>query len=121
MRTVNLTEKNIRPEPCLPVVVPANTSMKVLKDLTDQEFAGVEFSGRYLFNAGSDNMYYAFGGNADNVNNYNGWMVPGQQLDCSNHGAAVYVWSAAGGKCVPTVLRRIDYSNSVQVLADKHP
>lgn len=106
IRAVNLTEKCVRAKPCAPVTVPPSASTTVLEDIVSLK--GEEISGRYIFNACADNLYYAFGQDCDNVLNWHGYMAPGQQLDCSNHGMEVNVFSLAGGVATPTILRRQD-------------
>lgn len=109
MRVVNLVEKNIKPEPAAAVTIAANTSTDILPDITTSK---EEYSGRYIFNNTGAFLYYAFGQDCDNVAAYHGVLQNLQQLDCSNHGTRVSVYSAVGGVVVPCVLRRRDMTNN---------
>lgn len=109
-RVVNVVEKNIRPDPARVVLVPAITSTEVLPELGDTSHGVIEYSGRYIQNLTGGDIYYAFGQDCDD-RSYHGLLQDKLQLDCSNHGASVCVWSAGGGNVSTTQLRRIDLAD----------
>ena len=108
MRVVNVTEKNIRAQPALPVVLAAATAGDVLPDIAGK---AEEIAGRYVQNLTGGVVYYAFGQNADAANNFHGQIADKQQLDCSNHGMRVSCYSVGGGTMAVTILKRIDLTN----------
>lgn len=112
MRVVNVAEKDINARPAKPVVVLANTSTDVLPDTTDSR---KEFCGRYVFNDSGSVAFYAIGQDCSAVS-YHGKIQNQQQLDCSNHGQRVSVFSVAGGTFVPTELFRNDLIQVVNIL-----
>lgn len=96
-----------------------------------------EYGNRSIFNAGTVNVYYNIGETCDPVTNYRAWIVPGQQLDCSDHGQAVYCWSGTsgvaptlvqpftltggtGGIVVPTQMIRRDLTDGISSFAARH-
>lgn len=114
-RVSNSVEKNVISQPFAPIVVPATAATDVLQDVTKS--IG-ELAARYIQNVGGDDCYYAFGVNCSPTNfcgmlakpttlNANGHGV-GQQLDVSNCGQRVSVYSIAGTIIARTVLVRND-------------
>lgn len=106
IRVVNVVEKNIYPDPCNVIIVPAATSTEVLYSIRTK--VNIEYVGRYIQNVGANPCYYAFGQDCDSVKNYNGVLAASQQLDCSNHASHVTVWSQLGTTIATTILRRND-------------
>ena len=117
LRVSNSVERNVSCAGSVPIVIPAGKSINVLIDVsgTSQEYAG-----RYVQNVGSDNAYYAFSNDASPAA-FNGILSKpsaldangfgsGQQLDCSNHGGSVNVYSIGGTTIAITLLRRNDLS-----------
>lgn len=105
MRVSNSVERDVFPDPCLVIAVPANTNTEVLKEL--RRTRG-EWAGRYIQNVGANPCFYAFGQDCDGATNYHGILAASQQLDCSNHPASVKVFSVAGTTIATTTLRRND-------------
>lgn len=104
MRVVNVTEKNVYPEPCKVTVVPAATATDVIDRIDNQRG---EWAGRYIQNTGANPCFYAFGQDCT-ATQYHGLLAASQQLDCSNHGQRVSIYSTLGTTIAPTLLRRID-------------
>ena len=117
LRVTNSVERNVSCAGSVPIKVSANTSTDVLIDVS-----GIpqEYAGRYVQNVGSNIAYYSFGVKCS-ATNFNGVLAPattvdsngfgsGQQLDCSNHGAKVSVFSVGGTTVAVTLLRRNDLS-----------
>lgn len=122
VRVGNVVEKIIRPDPANVVTIAAATSVDILDDLYQFKYSCIEFSARYIQNLTGADLYFAFGqdcqvvGGAKPTKNYHGILSDRQQLDCSNHGARVSVWSAAGGDVAVTTLRRRDMNEHVTIL-----
>lgn len=102
-----------------PVVIPSTgASTLVLPCLTfnvgqPSAYSCIEIASRYIFNAGAVNVYYNIGATCDTVSNFRAWLVPGQQLDCGDHGQVVNCCVAAGavsGVIIPTQIIRRDLS-----------
>ena len=119
IRSVNIVEKSVIALPPVIVTGVANANKEVLPDFST--FPTTEYSGRYIFNAGAANLYYAFGVECDNVASYHGWMVPGQMLDCSNHGARVCCYSTGAIVAATTILKRNDLIGSPQMFPARNP
>lgn len=104
LRTVELVERAVRDVPQAAIVVPAGASTIVIKDSIydpeNREFAYIE-----LFNAGAGDAYYRFGGDADNVTNFNGIVKPNGMLEVKTR-QAVRVYSPTGCTCAVTMLER---------------
>lgn len=123
MRVVNVVEKNIRPNGAALVNVPAGKSTELLPDISTQNYMAVEVAARYIQNLSGTDAYYAFGETCDGSANppaAHGLIQNKQQLDCSNHGASVSVWSAAGGNFAVTELRRKDLSEHVTTIPGRN-
>lgn len=110
LRVANVTEKNVIPIQTAPIPVPAGPiSITVLKDIFSRDYACIEIAGRYIQNLTGADIYYSFGAVPADAANYNGLLQDKQQLDCSNHGAAVSIYSATGGGTIAiTILQRVD-------------
>jgi hypothetical protein len=126
IRVANTVEKNIDVDPADPIVVNPATPTDVLFDISKSPPSGgptgilSEYVGRYIQNVGANNCYYAFGQDC-NPTNYHGILVSNgttvfQQLDCSNHGRRVSVYSVSGTIIAPTVLRRADLTTKANIL-----
>ena len=119
MRVVGTVEKNIRPDPANVVNVAANTSTDIFDDLSSTKYACIEMSARYLQNLTGGDLYYCVGQDCNanaGAKSYHGILSDRQQLDCSNHGARVSVFSVAGGDVSTLILRRRDLSEHVTIL-----
>lgn len=119
MRVQNSCEKNIVAVPANPITVPTSVSTDVLDDVTKER--NQEFAARYIFNSGANTAYYAFGQDCDNNKNYHGYLVSGQQLDCSNTCQRVSVYSVGGTTIAPTIFRRLDNAKHVSILQGALP
>jgi hypothetical protein len=119
LRVINSVERNVFADPPVQIVCTANTSVQALPRLDANVNASpetftqyAEVKERIIFNSGTTNLYFAIGQTCDNVKSYNGWIVPGQQLDCSDHAQAVYLYSPTNnGLAQITILRRNDLEN----------
>jgi hypothetical protein len=91
-----------------PVIVPDSVSVTVLTDstMTQQELAYVE-----LFNAGLNNVYYAYGRDCDATTSFNAYMVPGQMLRVPVR-QKVCMFSIGGTTIGRTIIRRSDTINT---------
>jgi|ERR1019366_2765810 hypothetical protein len=116
MRVQNSVEKNVFVVPQPPLVIVANTATVVISDSNKDN---VELAGRYIQNVGANNCYYAFGTNNCSKGNFNGILAgapavdangfgAGQQLDVSNCGQQVSVFSVVGTTISFTILKRND-------------
>ena len=116
IRTSNSVEKNVFIVPDKLKIVPATTSTVIIGDSNS---SNIELSGRYIQNVGANPCYYAFGTDKCDASNFNGILAgasavdangfgPGQQLDVSNCGQQVSVWSVAGTTLSTTILKRND-------------
>jgi hypothetical protein len=116
LRVSNSVEKNVFVVPSAPVIVPDSQAKVVLPDTSS---TNIEYAGRYIQNVGSNDCYYAFGTDNCSPGNFNGMLAKaasvnangdgvGQQLDVSNCGQRVSVYSIGGTKIVVTVLKRND-------------
>lgn len=112
LRTTNSVEKNVISVPTLPITVPANKSTEVLPSVAG---AVGEFAARYVFNAGSSNLYYAYGRTVSLVD-FEAWIVPGQQFDASNCGMALNVISTTDCVVSRTILQRQDLTVQPNIL-----
>jgi len=109
-RVINTIEKNVESVPLAPLAVPAGTSVKALPTLVGDPY---EYAGRCIYNAGSVNLYYAFGHDV-NPTNYEGICYPAQEFNASACGMALYVAAPAGGAdgvVSRSLFRRNDLSN----------
>lgn len=115
LRVANTVERNIISVPAGPVVVVDSKSTTLF---TDEILDNNEYAGRYIQNVGANDCYYAFGVVATPTN-YNGILSKpgtlnvdglgsGQQLDCSNFGGMVSVFSRGGTTIAVTLLKRND-------------
>lgn len=106
LRTINALDKRVLSVPTKPVVVPDKTATTVLPDTTK---SSVEYAYIELFNAGNNNAYYCYGTDADNIQNYHGWMVPGQQLEVPTR-ELVSIYAVGGTTIAITLLKRVDHA-----------
>ena len=98
--------RNVRTIPTPPVVLAAG----VAKDLLPNAEKGIaEVTGRFLFNAGPGNVYYNIGTDCDNVTNFNGYIVPGQQLDVSNTNERVSGFTTTNATVAVTIQKTDNY------------
>ena len=115
LRVSNSVERNVSCAGSIPIKIPAATAVDVLVDVSG---IAQEYAGRYVQNIGPNSCYYAFGNDCSPAA-LNGVLLPatavdannlgaGQQVDCSNHGARVSVYSVAGTTVAVTILRRND-------------
>lgn len=121
IRVVNVSEKDVVATPPAPVAVPALAPTDVLPAITGKDNAAIEVAGRYIQNLTGADLYYCFGDDCDNVQNYHGLLQDKLQLDCSNHGQRVSVFSTPGGIVSVTILRRIDMYAHEQIFLAKNP
>jgi len=116
IRVSNSVEKDVFVIPDNHKVIAAKTSVTVLGDNTQ---TNIEQAGRYIQNVGSGICYYAFGTANCDPANFNGVLAAapavdangfgaGQQIDVSNCGQIVSVWSDLGTTLAVTVLKRND-------------
>lgn len=119
MRVQNACEKNIVAIPANVQTIPDSVTTDVLPNVTTDRNS--EYSARYIFNAGANKAYYAFGQDCDNQKSYHGWLVAGQQLDCSNTCQRVSVYSVGGTIIAATQFRRMDNSKHVNVITGATP
>lgn len=124
LRVTNQCEKDVLNSAVAPIVVADSKSTLVLPKLTN--VPGQEFCGRYIQNVGANDLYYSFGADASPAN-FNGILSKpsavnvnndgaGQQLDCSNHGDSVYVYSIGGTKVAITLLVRQDLVQHTNII-----
>lgn len=123
-RTVNLVERSAKAEPPKAVTLVAGTSTVVLPDLNQSRIPntntdwGMEIRGRYIFNDTGAALYYAFGtDDCDGTNTYHGKIADQGQLNASDCGQQVSVWSAAGGKVTVTIIHNQDLHQSSGILS----
>jgi hypothetical protein len=123
LRTSNTVERSVTCQPILPKVIPTNKSTLVLfptKNMT------VELASRYIQNVGASDCYYAFGHDCD-LTNFNGILSKpanidangfgsGQQLDASNIGDALYVYSVGGTTIAISVFERDEMQQGGNIL-----
>lgn len=108
LRSVNLVERTVVSDKTSVKNVGANVATEVLPDerIGDVISEKGEVVYREIFNVGPNNAYYRFGEDADNVNNFNAYLVPGQMLEIATlERVSVY---SAGCQIAITVLRRRD-------------
>jgi hypothetical protein len=116
-RVVNVAEKTVVADPAQIIPIPGtNTSVTVLPDVTA---SFDEFAGRYIFNAGANNVFYAIGQDCNATNSFNGYLVPGQQLDISNTCQRVSAAATAVSSIALTVLRRKDLSTTQNIFSQQ--
>lgn len=119
IRILQFVERNVVADLPKIVLVPSGVNTNAFQDVNGNRNVAPtiaplndEVKSRIIFNCGTVNVYYCIGGTCDTTENFNGWIVPGQQLDCSDHGRAVNVsTSAAGGQIALTFTRRKDLEN----------
>jgi len=119
IRTIQTVSRQVVANPPVVVNIVANTSTQVLQNLNGDPNATPpvpptidEVYARYLFNSGTTNLYFRINGTCDGTVNFNGWIVPGQQLDCSDHPQSVAVFATqAGGQVAVTILCNKDLDN----------
>lgn len=115
LRVSNHVESNVIAVPQPPIVVKAATSTRVLPSLVGDK---VEYAGRYIQNVGANPCYYSIGGTCS-PQQFSGILSgasavdaggfgSGQQLDVSNTGDSVNIYSAIGTTIAITLLRRND-------------
>lgn len=118
LRTINAVEKNVVLVPTNPIVVNANASTDVLSAIVGTTG---EYAGRYIQNVGANDCFYTFGHDCDGTN-YSGILAAnstnavdkaGQQLDASNCGQRVSVYSVGGTKIAVTILKRNDNTQGI--------
>lgn len=102
LRTIDVCDKNVFPEPPSIIVLANNTSTILLPDVTT---SGAEFAYRMIFNSGANNLYYCFGETCDNTKNFNAFLTPGQQLNCPGC-TQVCGYSSGGTSVATTVFKR---------------
>ena len=116
LRVSNSVEKNVFVVPSVPKAIPANTATEVLNDSNADN---IELAGRYIQNIGANDCYYSFGTDNCSAGNFNGILAKaasvdvngfgaGQQLDVSNCGQRVSVFSVGGTTIVSTIIKRND-------------
>jgi len=116
LRIGNSVEKNVFIVPGGLIVVKPITSTVVI---TDSNASNIELAGRYIQNVGANPCYYAFGTDNCDASNFSGILAgaptvdangfgAGQQLDVSNCGQQVSVWSVSGTTLATTILKRND-------------
>lgn len=121
-RVINTVEKNIRTKPIKAIVVAANIATDVLADLLDvQKGEQQEVCWRSIQNVGANPCFYAFGQDCDATENFQGQMQAGQQLNCSNHGERVSVFSPLGTTIAITLLRRLDLHKFPNIIPPNNP
>ena len=116
IRVSNSVEKNVVNVPKNLVVLTATTAKDVLPNATS--IIG-ELAGRYVQNVGANDCYYVFGSDCSPVN-FNGILAAntgnadvngfksGQQLDASNCGQRLSMYSVGGTTISITLLARND-------------
>lgn len=95
-----------------------NIGVDVLLDI--KSFPGVEFAARYVQNVGANPCNYAFGQDCL-ANVFHGQLAAGQQLNASDIGQRINVFSALGTSIVVATFRRNDLGNHGNVLPTKLP
>ena len=106
-------EKSVAVQPSVPVVIPANTNVKVLDDVTASRG---EWSARYVQNVGAGDCYYSIGAECSPAT-FNGVLAGAGAVNANGHGAggqynatehpkAVYVYSITGTVISTTILKR---------------
>jgi len=130
LRTSNSVEKNCFIVPAPPIAIPATTSTIVLQDTNA---LNIEFSARYIQNVGANDCYYAFGTNNCDPTNFNGILSKapsvdangfgaGAQLDVSNCGQQVSIYSVGGTNIAVTIIKRNDNQQGFgNILTANHP
>lgn len=116
IRVTNTIELNTYADPANVVNLTQNVAVDAFPSLLGDVYtnpikaeAWDEVKSRIIFNSGANNIFYAIGQDCDGVKNFNAWIVPGQQLDCSDHPQRVSVICTAGaGQFTTTLLRRKD-------------
>ncbi len=103
MRTIDVCDKNIFPEDPNIVAVLANTPTTILPDVTKNSS---EYAYRVIMNVGANNAFYCFDQTCDGTNNYNGYLIPGQQVNCPGC-VLVSCFSVGGTTIATTVFKRI--------------
>ena len=98
-------ERGLYAVPRIVEVIPANNSVNVLGNQTLQN--QVNYVAIYLFNAGDagQRIWYNYGAECDNVNNFCGWMDPSQQLRVDTL-TGLSVYSTTGSKIAFTIIAR---------------
>lgn len=114
-RTVNQVCRFDRAEPPKVTTLVAATATVVLPDLKQTQTPntntdwGMEIRARYIFNDTGAALYYAFGtDDCDAVNTYHGKIPDQGQLNASDCGQEVSVYSVAGGKISVTIIHAQD-------------
>lgn len=126
IRVANTTEKDVVLVPQNPFVLVDSTPKQILSDAT---ITSGEIAGRYIQNVGANDCYYSFGHTCDPTNfcgilskpanvNSDGFGS-GQQLDASNCGQALWVYSRGGTTLSITLLKRndMDTANGARILS----
>lgn len=87
------------------MVIPANQSVNVLVNQTLQN--QTYYVAIYLFNAGDagQRIWYSYNEQCDNIDNFCGWMDPGQQLRVDTL-TGLSVFSTTGSKIAFTIIAR---------------
>ena len=114
LRTSSVVEKQCYSIPTVPITVAANTSTPILPDVHADK---LEYASRKIQNCDTVNfLYYGFGANKVDTTNFQGILLAGQQLDCSNHGDVVNVWSANQIVVASTIIARQDLTQGGGIL-----
>lgn len=123
-RVVNQVCRFDRAEPPKAQLLVAATATVVLPSLTQTQVPnintdwGMEIRGRYIFNDTGAPLYYAFGtDDCDPNNTYHGKIPDQGQLNVSDCGQQVSVYSVAGGKVTVTVIHGQDLHQSSGILS----
>lgn len=117
VRAVTVAERNVQQFPPRVVVVPAGVATLIFSDTTHLNNTA-EIQARILQNVGANPMYYTEGvlgaagaPSCDNINNFHGLILAGQQFDCGGHRLTVCVFSVLGTTVSTTLRQRILQSN----------
>ncbi len=102
-----IIEKNVFDDKLAAVVVPTNVSTEVLPDISKESIVKGEVVWREIFNAGANNAYWAYGRQCDNLSNFSGYIIPGQQLEVTTL-ESVNVFSVGGCTIARAQFRRMD-------------
>ena len=118
-RVVGYSERNVDIDAPNIVAAAANTATLVLPN----EYGRGEIAQRTIQNVGANRAYYSWGMYqktgvdgvitpvCDNLTLFDGYMEPGQQLDCAIHRHCVSVFSVGGTSISTTVVRRTDMTH----------
>lgn len=123
LRISNTVERSVSCQPIVPLVIAAGQSTLVLPATKNMP---IELASRYIQNVGASDCYYAIGHDCDSTN-FNGILSKpasvdangfgsGQQLDASNVGDSLYVYSVGGTTIAISVFIRNDLQQGGNIL-----